>query len=1329
MSSYSDWLKHLRDWKHQQELRKCYTPRSQWPNHENSYVLSGPMNEFSFAKLLEWVATFGVVTEFMHDTKNNFCIFTLQSVGDIGKAKVEEVIGEQVVFGKKVVMKPKSEFGPFEWNLIYEAGKRAEGDFDNKSVASTTSSSSVNSSRRSLKDVTPTPKGTLVFTNRNLSSKPDNVKSPSAKSLKPGNTMKAEMDNIEGAIRKLMVNDSSHHEMPGSQTKEQSSENSKEKGRKKKKSKQKNSTAIDLEILPKNEESVGTYSSVLKSSVQLIQSDDKSGPVLQSQSTEVNNTDGGSSTSQEPLNFRGGFTFLRTLKVSESNDGNYQEQQGDDEAANRPSTDKTSMVSSANSEKPSFRNKEQSLVEPLKQILEAHLVKATSQQRLGTNGNDSIPKSRAIDGSKNRPTAKLIKRKIETAPQSSLNLKFNINPFPLNQDLNATVPRHVNHFLGTISPTFAAQVPDVVKNYLVHPAYPTGNTYRFSGHPPLASFFELFEFLGMPSGMKPKKQKIPTQELYRRFSSLQLTMQLQEFLAAQTLSSEELILRWQFMLDMLYILRGHYPKCELYAFGSILTGLGDFSSDIDVYVDLTGESSSPSRDASKKLTSQQALELAKRILSKSLCPHLKTRFVKNVIAIRSARIPIIKLTHAVTFVNCDISFENRLSVQNSKLMTLCIKLDPRVFPLMVLIRFWGKFHQITGSSLIKNYALMLLVLVYLVKAQVLPPITLLQKLKAMERQRNGQAENPDEIEGWNASFCENLEMIKSHFKGSTIQPSYAQNPAPTLIKMAQEFFELYGNIDFSKVVVCTLLGEILPKEDFLPGNEERLHEGLDLYKIWAMQQDRNKRLNVKNALLCIQDPFLLSFNVGCVTPHPTLVRFQIGCLKAAQVLRNTNNLKSILDVLVPIPSHIGERKFIRVYKIIRKSEELKKEIKLAFGTNPGDKRKSSAAQPKSSFVKLPKHLEMFEGLIDEKEMKAAAKRPKWETFIDFVVDKDFETIFITELTRCKIQESRIRMDEVMHTLWMKFALQFFNDIFSTGLKVDVEIDTFVEPQIDLVIKNPDGKRALNKAFSQDLLPPSRKNPQQIDVLCKKIMELSIEPPQIYYMKIHLNVKYPFWEKRNALAKNIIEDIKVPKLYVETVHLNENAGKKKNRNKEQTQIVAKISNFNCMNPISVEEQVSEIIISEHKKLEETFTPFTFDVLVKLDMTTTNLRPVLALILDEGSRLNNNSTIRAFKMVTDIILEAFPAYVTYHLASWLEMDPVEPESNVQSPSGSDKAQKGQGVNENDDNKKEEIPMKRQGRSKSDEDLLIPSDSSEDEDEMSEVDDEMTEVDDDE
>jgi DNA polymerase sigma len=176
---------------------------------------------------------------------------------------------------------------------------------------------------------------------------------------------------------------------------------------------------------------------------------------------------------------------------------------------------------------------------------------------------------------------------------------------------------------------------------------------------------------------------------------------------------------------------------------SFITGLGDWTSDIDIYVDLYGESKGLQ---TPKMSSRELLEKCSDVIKQAKCVYSHKRVTRNPVSIRDTRVPIIKFKYIYFDVNCDLSFENLISVRNSEMISTYLQLHPVVRPLMIFIRYWGKFHELTGSSSIKNYALSLLVLVFLAKRKIVPPIVELQKLDGA---RN--AGNPHIIDGKNDS--------------------------------------------------------------------------------------------------------------------------------------------------------------------------------------------------------------------------------------------------------------------------------------------------------------------------------------------------------------------------------------------------------------------------------------------------------------------------------------------------------------------------------------------------------------------------------------------------
>src|SRR5207237_3899488 len=90
------------------------------------------------------------------------------------------------------------------------------------------------------------------------------------------------------------------------------------------------------------------------------------------------------------------------------------------------------------------------------------------------------------------------------------------------------------------------------------------------------------------------------------------------------------------------------------------------------------------------------------------------------------------------------------SVQNSELIALYMNIFPICRPLMVFVRYWARYHELRGSFLIKNYALVLLVLTFLAKNDDVPKIQELQDLST----------ETFTINVWNAGFCKNVTKLR-----------------------------------------------------------------------------------------------------------------------------------------------------------------------------------------------------------------------------------------------------------------------------------------------------------------------------------------------------------------------------------------------------------------------------------------------------------------------------------------------------------------------------------------------------------------------------------------
>ena len=137
-----------------------------------------------------------------------------------------------------------------------------------------------------------------------------------------------------------------------------------------------------------------------------------------------------------------------------------------------------------------------------------------------------------------------------------------------------------------------------------------------------------------------------------------------------------------------------YTNCLVYPYGSTINSVGFTDSDLDLYLDL-GTSCSVS-DISKILE--------------------KSSVFSSVEAVPHARVPIVKATHSLSAIKCDISFGDKANLWNTEFIRFCCLSDPRVRPLIMVVRYWAYRHNIVGrEGQVKmcNYALTLMVIAYL----------------------------------------------------------------------------------------------------------------------------------------------------------------------------------------------------------------------------------------------------------------------------------------------------------------------------------------------------------------------------------------------------------------------------------------------------------------------------------------------------------------------------------------------------------------------------------------------------------------------------------------
>ncbi|CAF4598971.1 unnamed protein product [Rotaria socialis] len=127
--------------------------------------------------------------------------------------------------------------------------------------------------------------------------------------------------------------------------------------------------------------------------------------------------------------------------------------------------------------------------------------------------------------------------------------------------------------------------------------------------------------------------------------------------------------------------RKMYPSCRMQGYGSFYNGFDFHQSDLDVCVLL---------ELNKHETNIQVL----KNLAQSV--KLNKKMFKNVVPILTARIPIIKAKYSQSGTEIDISLNNILPLENTRLLKTYSNIDPRVRELGVMVKYFAKRLTIAG---------------------------------------------------------------------------------------------------------------------------------------------------------------------------------------------------------------------------------------------------------------------------------------------------------------------------------------------------------------------------------------------------------------------------------------------------------------------------------------------------------------------------------------------------------------------------------------------------------------------------------------------------------
>ncbi|XP_034239388.1 terminal uridylyltransferase 4-like [Thrips palmi] len=264
--------------------------------------------------------------------------------------------------------------------------------------------------------------------------------------------------------------------------------------------------------------------------------------------------------------------------------------------------------------------------------------------------------------------------------------------------------------------------------------------------------------------------------------------------------------------DLLHWLRQFYTDPVLHLFGSSLNGFGGKSSDIDMCLTFQ------SNPTGEGLNFPNIVE--------EIQSHFKRhRNIHQLLAITTAKVPIVKFAYGKNHIQVDISLYNTLGIMNTKLLHAYSVIDPRVRPLVYMMKCLAKTTGIGDASRgsLSSYAYSLMSLYFL--QQVEPPV--IPVLQELYDPRVGP--KVETVDGANVYFYSNIDQLDE------VWPHRNKNRS-SLAELWLQLLEFYASGKFhdSQQVVCIRMKRPLYKFD----------------KLWTSTN------------ICIEDPFDLNHNLG-----------------------------------------------------------------------------------------------------------------------------------------------------------------------------------------------------------------------------------------------------------------------------------------------------------------------------------------------------------------------------------------------------------------------------------------------------------------------------------
>ncbi|ONI22768.1 hypothetical protein PRUPE_2G149800 [Prunus persica] len=230
-------------------------------------------------------------------------------------------------------------------------------------------------------------------------------------------------------------------------------------------------------------------------------------------------------------------------------------------------------------------------------------------------------------------------------------------------------------------------------------------------------------------------------------------------------------------------------------------------------------------------------------------------------ALTRARVPIVKLMDPVTGISCDICINNVLAVINTKLLRDYAKIDARLRQLAFIVKHWAKSRGVneTYQGTLSSYAYVLMCIHFLQQRRpaVLPCLQEMQSTYSVT------------VENIECAFFDQVDKLRD----------FGSHNREPIAKLVWAFFNYwaYGH-DYANSVISVRTGSILSKRE----------------------KDWTRRIGNDRHLICIEDPFEISHDLGRVVDKYSIKVLREEFERAAGIMQyDANPCVKLFEPYVP----------------------------------------------------------------------------------------------------------------------------------------------------------------------------------------------------------------------------------------------------------------------------------------------------------------------------------------------------------------------------------------------------------------------------------------------